>query len=112
MIIAVDFDGTITEEDLYPNIGKLRTSFINWLINRKQQGDYIILWTCRTGDKLQEAVEICKQNGLTFDAVNKNLYEDIEPGYSSIRKIIADVYIDDRSRHINEVILKEILTNL
>ena len=112
MTIAVDFDGTITEEDLYPEIGKIRKHFIDWLIKRKNQGDNLILWTCRTGDTLEEAIEVCKQNGLTFDAVNKNLYEDIEPGYKSIRKIIADVYIDDRSRHINDVILKEILNDL
>ena len=44
-------------------------SLINHLIKRKKQGNKIILWTCREGERLQEAVEWCRGYGLEFDAV-------------------------------------------
>jgi hypothetical protein len=45
---------------------------------------------------LNEAVEYCKRNGIEFYAINKNYPEEIFDDTIS-RKIIADVYIDDRN---------------
>lgn len=70
---------------------------IKHLIKRRRQGNKIILWTCRVGERLQEAVEWCKQYGLEFDAVNENLPETIEYWDGESRKVFADVYIDDKS---------------
>lgn len=98
-IIAVDFDGTLCE-NAYPRIGEPRVAMIDFLKNaqRKNGPDAckIILWTCRTGDLLDEAVEWCKTMGLKFDAVNENLPEIIEEFGDDSRKIYADIYIDDR----------------
>ena len=93
MIIAVDFDGTLADTDA-TKIYSPNTKLIDYLIERRKQGDKIILWTCREGSRLEQSVEWCKYQGLEFDAVNDNL-----PGLKLFRmnprKVVADVYIDD-----------------
>ncbi|MFT3737215.1 MAG: hydrolase [Breznakibacter sp.] len=95
MTIAIDFDGTIVEHR-YPAIGNERTFAIHTLKMLQKQGHQLILWTYRNGKELDEAVEYCRGKGLEFYAVNKNYPEEIFDGSIS-RKIIADVYIDDRN---------------
>lgn len=95
-IIAVDFDGTLCT-DCFPDIGQPNIALIELLQGLKQQGRQIILWTCRCGKQLEEAVEWCRKRELEFDAVNENLPEIIEKYGSDGRKIYADVYIDDKS---------------
>lgn len=95
-IIAVDFDGTLCAE-CFPNIGEPNQALISALLELKRSGKKLILWTCRAGDRLDEAVEWCNMHGLCFDAVNENLPEIIELYGSDSRKITADLYIDDKS---------------
>lgn len=95
-IYACDFDGTLAES-IYPGIGSPNMALINHLIKRRKQGNKVILWTCRYGERLQEAVEWCRQFGLEFDAVNENLPEMIEWLGNDTRKVCADVYIDDKA---------------
>lgn len=106
MIIAVDFDGTLCD-DKYPRIGSPHMSLIDLLIKRRCLGDKIILWTCRSGEKLQDAIYYCEAYGLHFDAVNENLPEIIEQYGSDSRKITADVYVDDR--HASEMQMLKLL---
>ncbi len=96
MIIAVDFDGTLCKDE-YPSIGTPNTGLINELKNKQKSGDKIILWTCRAGLPLLEAVVWCQGMGLYFDAVNDNLPEVIALYGNNSRKITADVYIDDKA---------------
>ena len=102
MIIAVDFDGTLCES-CYPEIGKANTPLINGLKEKQAQGDKLILWTCRSGTHLKMAVEWCRFHGVTFDAVNANLPENIEKYGNDCRKINADFYIDDRNLDIERL---------
>lgn len=95
MKIAVDFDGTIVEDN-YPEIGKEKLFAIETLKHLQRKGHLIILWTYRTGKELDEAVAFCRSKGLEFYAVNKN-YPEEKPSDNQPRKIIADVYIDDRN---------------
>lgn len=95
-IYAVDFDGTLCEE-AFPDIGKPNVKLINHLIKRQKEGNKLILWTCRIGDRLEEAISWCKQYNLEFDAVNANLPEIVEQWGGESRKIFADVYIDDKA---------------
>lgn len=97
-IYAVDFDGTLCESK-FPEIGDANISLIKHLIKTKSKGNKLILWTCRVGDKLQEAVKWCEDRGLVFDAVNDNLPEMIEHWGNNPRKVFADVYIDDKAIH-------------
>ena len=96
MIVAVDFDGTLCEEN-WPNIGEPNTNLLQYLLFIQTKGAKLILWTCRCGEKLTEAIEWCKGYGLIFDAVNENLPESVERFGSDSRKIYADLYIDDKS---------------
>ena len=63
----------------------------------KNQGKKVILWTCRCGDLLEEAVAWCRMFGLEFDAVNENVAQTLEQYGTESRKISADVYIDDKA---------------
>jgi hydroxymethylpyrimidine pyrophosphatase-like HAD family hydrolase len=94
MKIAVDFDGTLVE-DKYPKIGKEKPFAFEALKMFMQRGYFLILWTSRTGKHLEEAVDYCRKKGVEFYAVNKNYCEEVlQDGYP--RKIIADIFIDDR----------------
>ena len=95
LIIAVDFDGTIVE-DRYPGIGKPRMFAFETLKRLQDDGHRLILWTYRYGKSLDEAVEFCQQNGITFYAVNKSFPEE-QFDNSKSRKINADLFIDDRN---------------
>lgn len=95
-VIAVDFDGCLCE-NRYPEIGNPIWPTINALTKRKAQGDKIILWTCREGEKLTEAVVWCLNHGLKFDAVNDNLPENIARYGNNCRKVWATEYWDDRA---------------
>ena len=100
MIIAVDFDGVLCESR-FPSIGESDASMIQAVKNLRKAGHEVILWTCRTGDRLKEAVEWCELHGLEFDAVNENapsnraMYEKDYP--QGTRKVSANVYIDDHN---------------
>lgn len=111
-IIATDFDGTIVSNK-FPEIGEPLKGFtdkllIEELIDAQKNGAKIILWTCRLGKQLENAIEYCKLKGLVFDAVNDDL--DIvkehfgetykywqENKYPEAGKIFANIYIDDRA---------------
>tara|TARA_R110000787_G_scaffold71771_3_gene159819 strand:+ start:16152 stop:16547 length:396 start_codon:yes stop_codon:yes gene_type:complete len=95
LTIAVDFDGTIVD-DAYPKVGKEKLFAFETLKKLQEKGHRLILWTYRSGRTLEEAVEFCKENGITFYSVNNSFPEEIfEDKYS--RKINADVFIDDRN---------------
>lgn len=94
LVIAVDFDGTIVEEK-YPEIGKPKEDVFNVLVRLHNEGHRLLLWTYRHGERLEQAVDFCKKNGVEFYAINKNfpdeIYDERVP-----RKLLADIYIDDR----------------
>lgn len=94
-IYAVDFDGTICDQvdDQFVNVNN---QLINFLISEQKRGCRLILWTCRTGARLNQAIMFCMSVGLQFDAVNDNLPALVEQGINP-RKVIADVYIDTNS---------------
>lgn len=104
MIIAVDFDGTLCENK-YPQIGEPNELLIALILNRQKNGDKFILWTCRQGRYLSEAVRWCEERHLYFDAINKNLSERISSFGSDSRKVSADEYWDDKAYNI--IFLKE-----
>lgn len=96
-VIAIDFDGTLCENK-YPEIGPPRWGVIFKALSEKQKGAALILWTCRTGKKLDDAVSACAKWGLTFDAVNENLPSWVAAWNNDPRKIGATEYWDDRAK--------------
>ena len=95
MKIAVDFDGTIVEH-AYPAIGKEKLFAFDTLRELQKQNHQLILWTSRVGRELDEAIDFCRARGIEFYAVNKNYPEEVY-NESISRKIVADIYIDDRN---------------
>lgn len=103
-IYAFDFDGTLCQE-AYPNIGKPNKSMIRFVKRVQHRGHRIILWTCRCGKPLEEAILWCREQGIIFDAVNANLPETLQKYGSDSRKITADYYIDDKTLGAHPLLL-------
>ena len=72
--IAIDFDGTLCENN-YPDIGEPNWNVIYEAIQEQKHGAGLILWTCREGKLLYDAMEACFDWGLQFDAINDSLPE-------------------------------------
>lgn len=95
LTIAVDFDGTIVSHK-YPEIGKELPFATDTLRALQKKGHKLILWTYRAGKELDDAVQFCLSKGVEFYAVNKN-YPEEKMSAKISRKILADLYIDDRN---------------
>lgn len=96
MTIAIDFDGTIVA-DRFPLIGEFRPGAVATLRALREDGHTLILWTCRTGLQLAQAVQSCAEAGIHFHYINQNRKEHIALYGGDTRKIFADIYIDDKA---------------
>lgn len=106
-IIAVDFDGTLCENK-WPEIGAPRATVIEELLNRQRNGARAILWTCRGGEHLTQAVDWCAEHGIHFDAVNENLPELMAQFDNDSRKIFANEYWDDKAVRVENGVIQKI----
>lgn len=89
MIIAVDFDGTITKRNNYPEIAPFRENAIEVLKALQRDANDICLWTCRHGKPLADALKALEDAGF------KPNYVNCAPYTTGSQKIVADIYIDD-----------------
>ncbi len=96
MIIAVDFDNTIAGTT-FPEIHGEIAGAIDALKRFQQAGHTIILWTCREGKVLNDALFWLADHGFSPDCVNCHSEKQIAEWGTDPRKIGADVYIDDRN---------------
>jgi hydroxymethylpyrimidine pyrophosphatase-like HAD family hydrolase len=96
-IVAVDFDGTICEND-FPKIGKPIKDVIEILKKLDEEEVILILWTCREGELLEEALEYCAKYEIPIHYVNEN-YPELP--FKTSNKIYADFYIDDRAHSVD-----------
>lgn len=103
--IAIDFDGCLCS-NVYPEIGAPNWGVIERAKREQRAGAGLILWTCREGKLLDEAVNACAMWGLAFDAVNESLPDWIEAFGNRPRKVGASEYWDDRA-----VCLPDVLSN-
>lgn len=106
-IIAVDFDGTLCENE-WPGIGETKWATVQALIAARAAGARLILWTNRVGPRLDEAVEWCRQRELEFDATNENLPEVKAAFVTDCRKVYADIYLDDRAAQPSPAVLEQL----
>lgn len=95
-IYAVDFDGYLCE-DAWPNIGPPHMDVIEHFKQLREEGNKLILWTCREGEAMARAVIWCAERGLHFDAINANLPERVQQYGNDSRKVGADYYCDDKN---------------
>ena len=100
-IIAVDFDGTCFITN-FPDPGGIpRLSVIKTLRQKQKDGAYLILWTCRCGIYLQEAIELMRQFSVEFEKYNQPSDYELQNFDKQSPKIFADVYLDDLCVNVN-----------
>ena len=108
-ILAIDFDGTLFEGS-WPGIGSPKQGVIDKVKEFQETGlCELVLWTCREGVSLEQALNRCEEVGLKFDSVNSNApsqlkYMEEKAAQGEIfatRKIFADFYLDDKSYNID-----------
>lgn len=95
MIIAVDFDGTITT-GVYPSITGEQPGAGDAIRQLHENGHYIIIWTCRCGKPLIEAINWLLEHNIPFDKVNDHNPDNARQYGEGGNKIYADLYVDDK----------------
>ena len=96
--IAFDFDGTITMDNRYPEIGEIRPGIQECIKRLNDLGAYIIIYTCRDEcteiqlEAYNKMLSFLRKNDIYNFSVNKN----IRCGFVS-RKPFAHIYVDDAS---------------
>jgi sugar phosphate isomerase/epimerase len=90
-IVAVDFDGTCVTHE-YPAVGQEVPHCVEVLKRLQTSGVKLILWTMRSGEPLDDALDWFRQRGIELWGVNENP-EQSEWTFSP--KAYAQIYIDD-----------------
>lgn len=90
MIIAIDFDGTCVTHD-YPKVGK-DIGAVKVLRKLTDNGHKLILFTMRSGEELDDAVNWFKENDIPLFGINEN---PEQKSWTSSPKPYAHLYIDD-----------------
>ena len=107
-VLAVDYDDTLFSGGIEAE-GTSKEEIINKVKEFKENGAEIVLWTCREGIGLKEAVKKCKEVGLEFDSINENspsvvkyiMGKEKEGWTLASRKILADFYLDDKAFNLD-----------
>lgn len=108
-VIAIDFDGTIYDNEKKCEIdGAIET-----IRKLKEKGYTLVLFTCRNGNRLQNAKNILKRFGIYDCFYSFNKTPDFVK-YKTSEKVCASVYIDDRNiggfigwKKVEEILLEE-----
>ncbi|KGN77914.1 hypothetical protein HR13_10220 [Porphyromonas gulae] len=97
MIIAVDFDGTLFR-DAFPAVGAVMPGAVEAMRELHLRGHYLIIWTCRYGERLVDAVNALMAHGIPFDRINDHNPDNLaEYGGEAGKKVYAHLYIDDKN---------------
>lgn len=91
LVIAIDFDGTCVEHD-YPAVGLEVEGAVETLRALSKRGHRLILFTMRSGEKLEAAVRWFRDRKIELWAVNEN---PEQRSWTTSPKVYADYYIDD-----------------
>ena len=101
-IIAVDFDGTIVKNK-WPEIGEINEHVVKEMRREDEQGSVIILWTCRTGKELEEAIKFCYENDIPIDYANEDCNWVKENFGDNGVKVFATEYWDDKCVNVDDI---------
>lgn len=93
LYIGIDFDGTLVEHK-YPVIGKALEGAIETLHELTTAGHKLILYTMRSGERLDQALDYLDENGVDLYKVNENPSQKY---WTDSPKIFCNLYIDDCS---------------
>lgn len=92
MIIAVDFDGTVVEGN-YPRIGR-DIGATPWLHRWVDAGAKLVIFTMRSGEQLQDAVDWYEEHGIPVHGVQAT---PTQHEWTESPKAHAHIYVDDRA---------------
>lgn len=91
LTICVDFDGTLAEHE-WPGPGEPVLYAIDVCKELQAKGHKLILYTMRSEEHLQAAVDWCKERGLEFWDHNHN---PDQAKWSKSPKVYGHIFIDD-----------------
>jgi hypothetical protein len=91
LILAIDFDGTVVTHD-YPYVGQEIPSAVRVLKRIVNAGHKLIIYTMRSNQPLQDAVNWYSEREIPVWGVNKN---PTQHKWTESIKIYAHRYIDD-----------------
>ncbi len=91
LIICVDFDETIFPWYTYQE--KVCNLVIDTIKEAESLGAYLILYTCRNGERLTEAIDYCNKFNIKFDSINPTT--PFKEGLSL--KPYCNIMLDDKS---------------
>lgn len=106
-IIAIDFDGCIAT-GAWPDIdnGELIEETVNRMFEQIERvpETVFVLWTCREGEYLRDAIEFCVAMELPIKHFNEN-HPSIFSWFTdpNCRKIFAHEYWDDRAVQVGNL---------
>ena len=104
----VEKESERTLQKAIPDIGAPNWDIIVAAAAEQVAGAGLILWTCREGELLENALEACARWGLHFDAVNDSLPSWKKFYGNETRKVGATEYWDDKAYRVqNGKLMKE-----
>lgn len=95
LTIAVDFDDTMChydDDNIVPTVERKENEDICNLMRDIGNRAFFILWTCRSGEQLDDALVWIKNHNIPIHAVGENPMVDCGG-----KKIHANVFLDDRA---------------
>lgn len=95
MIIAVDFDGTLCR-GTYPCIDGQQPYAAETMKRLLLDGHYLIIWTCRSGERLTDAINWLLEQDIPFHRINAHEPANLARYGDNTRKVYAHCYIDDK----------------
>ena len=105
MIIAIDYDDTITEYRPFPETAPIRPEAREIIKKLFDEGHVLILWTARDEPYYSECLDRLKAEGL-YD------YFRFDYPRTPTGKVAADFYIEDRSQISGDVDWKAIYEHI
>jgi hypothetical protein len=94
IIIAVDFDDTISPWKLNTEKDILETEIVKILRTCIETGAYIVCFTACNIDRFPEIERKFQELGLKLDKINEN---PINLPYGKHKKLYANIFLDDRA---------------
>lgn len=94
IILAVDFDDTVSPWKLTTHDEIQESGILNQIKIAQQTGAYIVAFTACNEDRYQEIKNFFSSRGIVLDGINQN---PIELPYGNHSKIYANIFLDDRA---------------
>lgn len=101
--VAVDYDGTLVDDNLEYDIGAIKA-----LSELTQYNIKLILWSCRPREYLEKVREELRLLGVSVELINENCQEIKDAYDEESRKIFCHFYLDNQSCGYRKVDWKEI----